>query len=87
MPDAAFDMLEAADALADAGIAEPRAKAIASVVRDGLATKANLDNLEARMGARIAGLETRLIARMDGGLVALGTAIGALIVAAVIKFL
>lgn len=87
MPDAA-----AFDAPSDAGVAEPHAKAIASILRDGragLATKADLDNLEARMGARIAGLETRLIARMDGGLVALGTAIGALIVAAVaiIKFL
>ena len=80
MPDTVFDTLKAADA----GIAEPCAKAIA-----GLVTKADLDNLEARMGARIAGLETRLIARIYSGLIALGTAIGAPIVVAVaiIKFL
>lgn len=42
----------------------------------------------AELRAEIAGLETRLIARIYGGLIALGTAIGALIVAAVaiIKF-
>lgn len=93
MPDAAaFDTLGAAETMTDAGIEEPHAKAIVGVVRDGragLATKADLDNLEARMESRIASLEMRLIARMDGGLVVLGTAIGALIVAAVtiIKFL
>lgn len=56
MPDAAFDTLKAADALADAGIAEPRAKAIAGVVRDGragLATKADLDTAIATLRADI----------------------------------
>ena len=90
MPDAAaFDTLGAAETMTDAGIEEPHAKAIVGDGRDGLATKADLDNLEARMESRIASLEIRLIARMDDGLIALGTAISALIVAAVtiIKFL
>ena len=89
---AAFDALASTKTLRDAGFEDRQAEAVAGVVRDGragLATKADLDNLEARMESRIASLETRLIARMDGGLVALGTSISALIVAAVaiIKFL
>ena len=89
---ATFGALAAAKTLLDAGFEGRQAEAVAGVVRDGragLATKADLDNLEARMESRIASLETRLIARMDGGLIALGTAISALIVAAVaiIKFL
>ena len=64
--------------------------------RAGLATKSDIRRLEdkmaantAELGAEIASLETRLIARIYGGLIALGTAIGALIAAAVviIKFL
>ena len=89
---AAFDALASTKTLHDAGFEDRQAEAVAGVVRDGragLATKAGLDNLEARMESRIASLETRLIARIHGGLVALGTAISALIVAAVaiIKFL
>ena len=95
MNGATFGALAAARTLLDAGFEGRQAEAIAGVVRDsraGLATKADLDNLEARMESRIASLETRLtrlIARMDGGLIVLGTAISALIVAAVaiIKFL
>ena len=102
MPEAtAFDTLAAAEAMTDAGIEEPHAKAIAGVVRDGragLATRSDIRRLEDRMAtksdvaelrAEIASLETRLIARIYGGLIALGTAISALIVAAVaiIKFL
>ena len=100
MPDAAaFDTLGAAETMTDAGIEEPHAKAIVDVVRDGragLATKSDIRRLEDRMSANvadlrpeIASLETRLITRIYGGLIALGTAISALIVAAVaiIKFL
>ena len=99
-PDAAaFDTLAAAEAMTDAGIEEPHAKAIAGVVRDGragLATKSDIRRLEDKMAtntaelrAEIASLETRLTSRIFGGLIALGTAIGALIAAAVaiIKFL
>lgn len=60
MPDAAaFDTLAAAETMAEAGIEESHAKTIASSIRDGragLATRADLDNLEARMDARIAAL-------------------------------
>ena len=97
MPDAAaFDTLAAAEAMTDAGIEEPHAKAIAGVVRDGLATKSDIRRLEDKMAtstaelrAEISSLETRLIARIYGGSIALGTAIGALIAAAVaiIEFL
>ena len=72
-----------------------------TVIRDrraGLATRSDIRRLEDRMAtksdvaelrAEIASLETRLIARICGGLIALGTAIGALIAAAVaiIEFL
>ena len=100
MPDAAaFDTLAAAEAMTDAGIEEPHAKAIAGVVRDGragLATKSDIRRLEDKMAtntaelrAEIASLETRLTSRIYGGLITLGTAIGALIAAAVaiIEFL
>lgn len=56
MPDAAFDALKAADALAEAGVEEPHAKAIVGVVRDGragLATKAALDAAIATLRADI----------------------------------
>ena len=89
MNGATFGALAAAKTLLDAGFEGRQAEAVVRDGRAGLATKADLDNLEARMESRIASLETRLIARMDGGLIALGTAISALIVAAVaiIKFL
>ena len=65
--------------------------------RAGLATRSDIRRLEDRMAtksdtaelrAEIASLETRLTSRIYGGLIALGTAIGALIAAAVaiIKF-
>ncbi len=79
MPDAAaFDTLGAAETMTDAGIEEPHAKAIVGVVRDGragLATKADLDNLEARLETRIEKAINSLTWRMF--------AIGGLIVAAV----
>lgn len=78
MPDAVFDTLKAADALAEAGVEEPHAKAIAGVVRDGragLATKADLDNLEARLETKIEKAINSLTWRMF--------AIGGLIVAAI----
>ena len=70
MPDtAAFDTLAAAETMADAGIEEPHAKAIAGVVRDGragLATRSDIRRLEDKMTANtaelrveIAGLEAR----------------------------
>ena len=64
--------------------------------RAGLATKSDIRRLEDKMAtntaelrAEISSLEMRLIARIYGGLIALGTAIGALIAAAVaiIEFL
>ena len=79
MPDAAaFDTLGAAETMTDAGIEEPHAKAIGGVVNDGragLATKADLDNLEARLGTKIEKVINSLTWRMF--------AIGGLIVAAV----
>ena len=76
MPDAAaFDTLGAAETMTDAGIEEPHAKAIVGVVRDGLATKADLDNLEARLETKIEKAINSLTWRMF--------AIGGLIVAAV----
>ena len=60
--------------------------------RAGLATGSDIRRLEDRMAtksdvaelrAEIASLETRLTSRICGGLIALGTAIGALIAAAV----
>ena len=76
MPDAAaFDTLGAAETMTDAGIEEPHAKVIVGVVRDGLATKADLDNLEARLETKIEKAINSLTRRMF--------AIGGLIVAAV----
>ena len=103
MPNAAvFDTLKAAETMAEARIAELHAKAVAGFVRDGragLATKADVRRLEDKVGeyatktaaadlrAEIASLETRLTVRMDGGLIAPGTAIGALVAVAIVKFL
>ena len=56
MPDAAaFDTLKAADALAEAGIAEPHAKAIASTMRvavtEGVATRADMARIDGQLAA------------------------------------
>lgn len=67
LPDAAaFDTLAAAETMTGVGIEEPRAKAISSTVRDGLATKSDIRRLEdgmaantAELRAEIAGLEAR----------------------------
>ena len=62
---AGFDTLAATRDLEAAGVERRHAEAVVTVVRAsraGLATKADLDNLEARMGGRFAELQ----ARMDG---------------------
>ena len=62
---AGFDTLAATRDLEAAGIERRHAEAVVAVVRAsraGLATKADLDNLEARVNGRFAELE----ARMDG---------------------
>ena len=63
-----FDTLAATRELVAAGLARQQAEAIAATVRAGragLATKADLDSLEARLNARldttISGLETRML--------------------------
>ena len=64
---AAFDTYTAAKRLRDAGFDERQAEAAVSMVRDAagadreqLATKADLDALESRVDAKLAGFETRL---------------------------
>ena len=62
---AGFDTLAATRALEAAGVERRHAEAVVAVVRAsraGLATKADLDNLEARMDGRFAELQ----AQMDG---------------------
>ncbi len=71
---ATVDALGATRTLRDAGFEGRQAEAVAGVVRDGragLATKADLDNLEARMETRIVGLEARLYRalRLQGGVI------------------
>ena len=55
MTAATFDTLKAAEALREAGIAEAHAKAIANAMRDavteGVATKTDIARLEARIAA------------------------------------
>lgn len=56
MPDVtAFDTFKAADALAEAGIAEPHAKAIASTMRvavaEGVATGADMARIDGQLAA------------------------------------
>ena len=88
MDTASFDALAASKRLREAGFDEPRAEAVAAVVRhavsvdrDALATKADLaaavSNLETRMEARLAALETRLTIRFFGGLLAVGGPVAA----------
>ena len=61
MTAAAFDTLKTAEELADAGLPEAHAKAIAGAMRnavsEGVATKADI----ARLETQIAGLETRMV--------------------------
>lgn len=80
MDTASFGAPAAGKRLREAGFDEPRAEAVAvvrhaaGVDRDALATKAALaaavSNLETRMEARLAALETRLTIRFFGGLLA-----------------
>ena len=76
MAEAAFDTLAYARRLKKAGVTDTLAEAHADALRaafdEGTATRADL-----------ARLEERLVARLRGGLAALGTAVGASIVAAV----
>ena len=59
-----FDTLSYARRLKTVGVDEAQAEAHAEAVRDaitqGVATKADLDNLEARIDKRFADLETRI---------------------------
>ena len=82
MAGAAFDTLEAARRLRDAGLEQDHAEAIASMgreaaqaVRDELATKADLLATGTGLKAQLAALEARLTWRMVG--------LAALIIAAV----
>ena len=61
MPACAFDTLKAADALIAAGIDSPHARAITETVRgavtEGVATKADLANLESRPMTEISAIK------------------------------
>ena len=79
-----FDALDTAGTLRQAGFDERQAETVVAVVRAsraGLATKDDLDNLEGRMNARFAELETRLTVRFFGGLFATGSLIVAVMAA------
>ena len=79
-----FDALDATGTLRQAGFDERQAEAVVAVVRPsraGPATKDDLDNIEARMNARFAELETRLTIRFFGGLFATGGLIVAVMAA------
>ena len=82
MTGVAFDTLEAARRLRDAGLKQEHAEAIASMGREAsqadrkeLATKADLHATETGLEAKLAALEARLTWRMVG--------LAALIIAAV----
>lgn len=60
MTDAAFDTLRAAEALAEAGVEEAHAKAIAETVRRATAADRNELATKADLKVDFAGLETRL---------------------------
>ncbi len=73
MTGAAFDTLEAARRLRDAGLTQEHAEAIASMGREAsqadreeLATKADLHATETGLMAQLAALEARLTWRMVG---------------------
>ena len=64
MPTSLFDTLEAADALARAGLPEPQAKAIAATMRkavsEGVATKSDVAELRAELKGEIAAVKAEL---------------------------
>ena len=68
----AFDTLDYARRLQDAGIAAPQAEAQARALADALtgrvASPSDLDALEARLVSRIDALDSRLNGRIDEGL-------------------
>ena len=66
MTAAAFDTLKAAEALAEAGIEEAHAKAIAETVRRATAADRNELATKADLEVDLAGLETRLTVRFVG---------------------
>ena len=79
-----FDALDATGTLRQAGFGEYQAEAVVAVVRAsraGLATKDDIDNLEGRVNARFAELETCLTFRFFGGLFATGGPIVAVMAA------
>ena len=83
---ATFDTLALAQALRDKAKftpeqAEGTAEALASALSGGLATKADLREVEAALKAEIARLETRIEATANRNLIAI-IAVGGLIVAA-----
>ena len=68
MTSAAFDTLQAAQALQEAGIERGHAEAIAHIVgwrSEDYATKGDLAELEARLEAKIENLEARIEAKVE----------------------
>ena len=92
-PAPGFDTLFHARRLKAAGVDEAHAEAVRDAVTEGVATKADLDNLETRLDAKIDAKIARLDAKIDavadklllrlGGLI---IAVGGLIVAAIKLF-
>ena len=84
MADAAFDTLATARLLRESGFEERQAAAITTAIKDGVtggvATKADLVELETRLRTEMAGLETRLTLRI----VIVGLALNSVTAAAVI---
>lgn len=90
-------MPDAAETMAEAGLEEPHAKAIAGVVRDGLATGSDVRRLEDKVGgcatkshvaelrAEVAGIEARLTRHFYAALFA-AVAVNAAMIAAVKVF-
>lgn len=72
MTNVAFDSLKAAEALAEAGIEERHAKAIASTMHDavteGVATKADIAHLDAKIDSTA----DKLLIRLGGLMIAIG---------------
>ena len=85
-----FDSLAVEEELEAAGFEKSRAKAVASVVRDGragLATGADLGALRAELETDIANLETRLTVRLYGVAAGIVAAVAAAAVSIVIALL
>ena len=79
-----FDTLEYAKRLRDAKIPHEQAEAYAEALKMALgsgsgavATKADLDHLEARLGARMDSLESRLLIKLGGLIIAIGGLVAA----------